>query len=231
MALEKSFEGTGHIKKVSDNTAIEHFCRFRYPASSTSIDRYVIANTWTKGKKVLDAATGQGYGAGILLSLGAESVVGIDTDIEAVKNANNLLQSPKAQFQVCYIFDLEKDFKTDEFEVCVSLETFEHLPPEKIDEYLQSLRTVTSETIVLSTPQRKVEEWVYDGGTHLYEYSPSEFVDILNKNFPNDSISGFGITEVALQCDFDGVDAQWGSTITRDLNKGWVMMAVVSLNK
>ena len=43
-----------------------------YPASSTSIDRYVFANTWTKGKTVLDAATGQGYGAGILLSLGAK---------------------------------------------------------------------------------------------------------------------------------------------------------------
>jgi|TARA_B100000780_G_scaffold139082_1_gene97378 SAM-dependent methyltransferase len=229
--LEEEFKGTGHIKKISDNTSIEDFCRFRYPASSTSIDRYVIANTWTKGKTVLDAATGQGYGAGILLSLGAKNVVGIDTDIEAVKIADNLLQSPKAQFKVCDIFDLKKSFKTNEFEVCVSLETFEHLPPERIDEYLQSLRTVTSETIVLSTPQRKVEEWVYDGGTHLYEYSPKEFVDILNKNFPNDTVSGFGITEVGLKCDFEDVEIQWGSTINKDLNKGWVMMAVITLNK
>ena len=228
--MEKNI-GNGRMKKESDNTAIEHFCRFRYPASSTSIDRYVIANTWTRGKKVLDAATGQGYGAGILLSLGAERVVGIDTDVEAILIANNLLQSPKAQFKVCDIFDLEKDFKTNEFEVCVSLETFEHLPPERIDEYLQSLRTVTSETIIISTPQRKVEEWVYDGGTHLYEYSPKEFVDVLHKNFPNDSLSGFGITEVPLQCDFGDIPAQWGSTINKDLNKGWVMMAVVSLNK
>ena len=97
--------------KVSDNTAIKDFNRFTYPASSTSIDRYVFANTWTKGKTVLDAATGQGYGAGILLSLGAKSVVGIDTDEHAVEVANNLLQSPKANFSVCDIFDLEKDLK------------------------------------------------------------------------------------------------------------------------
>ena len=109
------------MKKESDNTRIDELDRFKYPACSTSIDRYVFANGWTKGKTVLDAATGQGYGAGILLSLGAKSVVGIDTDVHAVEVANNLLQSPKANFLVCDIFDLEKDFNENEFEVCVSL--------------------------------------------------------------------------------------------------------------
>ena len=217
--------------KTSDNTAIEHFNRFTHPASSTSIDRYVLANTWTKGKKVLDAATGQGYGAGILLSLGAESVVGIDTDIEAIKNANNLLQSPKAQFKTCDIFDLEKDFKENEFEVCVSLETFEHLPPERIDEYLQSIKKVTSETLVISTPQRKTEEWVYNGGTHLYEYSATEFIEVLKRNFPNNEVGGFGIIEVPLKTDIPDVNYQWGSNITTNLSQAWVMVGVITLNK
>lgn len=217
--------------KTSDNTAIEHFNRFTHPASSTSIDRYVFANTWTKGKKVLDAATGQGYGAGILLSLGAESVFGIDTDIEAIENANNLLQSPKAQFKVCDIFDLEKDFKENEFEVCVSLETFEHLPPERIDEYLQSIKKVTSETLVISTPQRKTEEWVYNGGTHLYEYSATEFIEVLKRNFPNDEVGGFGIIEVPLKTDMSDVNYQWGSNITTNLSQAWVMVGVITLNK
>ena len=217
--------------KISDNTAIEHFNRFSHPASSTSLDRYVLANTWTKGKKVLDAATGQGYGAGILLSLGAESVMGIDTDIEAIKNANNLLKSPKAQFKVCDIFNLNKDFKENEFDVCVSLETFEHLPPERIDEYLQSIKRVTSETLIISTPQRKTEEWVYNGGTHLYEYSATEFIEILNRNFPNSKVGGFGIIEVPLKTEYPGVDYQWGSTISTDLSKAWVMVGVITLNK
>ena len=217
--------------KESDNTSIEDFNRFTYPASSTSIDRYVFANTWTKGKTVLDAATGQGYGAGILLSLGAKSVVGIDTDEHAIEVANNLLQSPKANFSVCDIFDLKKDFKENEFEVCVSLETFEHLPPEKIDEYLQSLKSVTTETIIISTPRRKTKEWNYDGGTHLYEYDPVEFMNILNKNFPDASVGGFGIVETPLKSTVPGVPNQWGSGITSNLNEAWVMVGVINFVK
>ena len=49
-------------------------------------------------------------------------------------------------------------------------------PPERLDEYLQSIRKVTSETLVISTPQRKTEEWVYDGGEHIY-------MNIMLKNF------------------------------------------------
>ena len=217
--------------KTSDNTAIADFDRFQYPASSTSIDRYVFAKTWTKGKKVLDAATGQGYGAGILLSLGAGSVFGIDTDEKAIENANNLLKSPKAQFKVCDIFNLTESFKDDEFEVCVSLETFEHLPPERIDEYLQSLKKVTSERIIISTPKRKTEEWVYNGGTHLYEYSAQEFVDVLRKNYPNSNIGGFGIIEEPLKTNYPDVPYQWGSNITTNLSDAWVMVAIITLDK
>ncbi len=217
--------------KVSDNTAISEFDRFSYPASSTSIDRYVIANTWTKGKKVLDAATGQGYGAGILLSLGAKSVVGIDTDEDAVEIANDLLQSPKAQFKVCDIFNLRDSFKEKEFEVCVSLETFEHLPPERIDEYLQSLKQVTSETIVISTPHRQSKEWEYKGGTHLKEYSAEEFQEILTRNFPNSDVEGFGIVEIPLRCNIPNLQVQWGSSITANLKDSVVMVAIIALQK
>lgn len=217
--------------KKSDNTHIDHFNRFTHPASSTSIDRYMFANTWTKGKTVLDAATGYGYGAGILLSLGAKSVIGIDIDSEAVKDADERLQSTKANFQVCDIFNLTDSFEKNQFEVCTSIETFEHLPPERIDEYLQSLREVTSETIIISTPKRKTKEWVYDGGTHLYEYDPIEFLDILNKNFPKDQVGGFGIIEVPLQSKVPGVERQWGSTITNNLNEAWVMVGVITLSK
>lgn len=217
--------------KESDNTHIDEFDRFKYPASSTSVDRYIFANSWTKGKTVLDAATGYGYGAGILLSLGAKSVVGIDIDEDAIKDSNQRFNSPKAIFKTCDIFNLSKTFKQNEFEVCTSIETFEHLPPEKIDGYLQSLREVTSEVVIISTPKRKTETWVYDGGTHLYEYDPNEFLEILNRNFPNDDVGGFGIIETPLKSTVPGVDVQWGSTITSNLNESWVMFGVIVLNK
>ena len=217
--------------KESDNTHIDEFDRFKYPASSTSVDRYMFANSFTKGKTVLDAATGYGYGAGILLSLGAKSVVGIDIDEDAIKDANERFESPKATFQTCDIYNLTDSFKEDEFEVCTSIETFEHLPPEKLDEYLQSLRKVTSELIFITTPKRKTKEWVYDGGTHLYEYDPQEFLNALNKNFPNDNVGGFGIVETPLRSSVTGVERQWGSAITSNLNESWVMVGVIQLNK
>ena len=217
--------------KESDNTHIDEFDRFKYPASSTSVDRYIFANSFTKGKTVLDAATGYGYGAGILLSLGAKSVVGIDIDEDAIKDANERFESPKAIFQTCDIYNLTDSFKEDEFEVCTSIETFEHLPPEKLDEYLQSLRKVTSELIFITTPKRKTKEWVYDGGTHLYEYDPQEFLDALNRNFPNDNVGGFGIVETPLRSSVTGVERQWGSAITSNLNESWVMVGVIQLNK
>ncbi len=219
------------MTKESDNTHIDELDRFKYPACSTSIDRYVFANGWTKGKTVLDAATGYGFGAGILLSLGAKSVVGIDTDEVAIDDANKRFESPKAVFTSCDIFNLTDSFKENEFEVCTSIETFEHLPPDRLDEYLQSLRTVTSEVIFITTPKRKTDEWVYDGGTHLYEYSPQEFVDALNKNFPNDDVGGFGIIESPLKSSLPGIERQWGSTVTNNLSEGWVMVGIITLNK
>ena len=209
--------------KETDNTPLVEIDRLVKPATSTMIDRYIIANHWTKGKKVIDAATGKGYGAGILLSLGSKSVVGIDIDEDGVRDANNIYQSPNIKYKVCDIFNLKDDFKENEFEVCTSIETFEHLPPERIDEYLQSLKHVTSETIIITTPRRKMPVWNYQGGTHLYEYDKNEFTDILYRNFEGSDITAIGINEVQLP------GGQWGTDLTDDLDNCWVFFAVVEM--
>jgi len=209
--------------KENDNTPLIEIDRINIPSTSTMIDRYIFANSWTKGKKVIDAATGKGYGAGILLSLGAKSVVGIDIDKDGVKDANNIYQSPNIKFKVCDIFNLKNEFKKDEFEVCTSIETFEHLPPERIDEYLQSIKYVTSDTIIITTPKRKVPVWHYQGGTHLYEYDSNEFTEILHRNFGDSDISAIGLNEIQLP------GGQWGTDITTDLSNCWIFFAVINL--
>ena len=209
--------------KTSDNTPLIEIDRINKPATSTMIDRYIFANTWTKGKKVIDAATGKGYGAGILLSLGAKSITGIDIDEDGVGDANEIYQSPNIKFKVCDIFDLKSDFKENEFEVCTSIETFEHLPPERIDEYLQSIKYVTSETIIITTPRRKVPVWHYNGGTHLYEYDSTEFTEILHRNFSGCDITAVGLNELQLP------GGQWGTDITTDLSNCWVFFAVINM--
>ena len=211
--------------KESQNTPIEDLDRLKYPASSTSVDRYIFANHWTKGKTVLDAATGKGYGAGILLSLGAKFVVGIDIDEEGVAEANERMSSPNCTYKVTDIFNLKDHFKENEFEVCTSIETFEHLPPERIDEYLQSLKYCTSETIIITTPRRKVPVWQYDGGTHLYEYDQNEIYEILNRNFEGSDISAMGLMEYRLP------NGQWGTDIVEDLRSCYVFFCIINLKK
>ena len=211
--------------KTTDNHDLNEIDRLVKPATSTMVDRYIFANHWTKGKTVIDAATGKGYGAGILLALGAKSVVGIDIDEDGVKDANNLQQSPNCTYQVCDIFNLKDKFKENEFDVCTSIETFEHLPPERIDEYLQSLKYVTKEHIVITTPRRKTPTWNYSGGTHLYEYDAKEFTDVLWRNFGESKIIAIGLNEVQLP------GGQWGTDITNDLNNCWVFFAVIELKK
>jgi hypothetical protein len=211
--------------KESDNTPLLEIDRLVIPATSTMIDRYIIANHWTKGKKVIDAATGKGYGAGILLSLGAKSVVGIDIDEDGVRDANAIYQSPNIKFDVCDIFNLKDSFKENEFEVCTSIETFEHLPPERIDEYLQSIKYVTSDTIIITTPRRRMPVWNYQGGTHLYEYDANEFTEILHRNFEDSEISAIGLNEIQLP------GGQWGTDITTDLNNCWIFFAVIDMKR
>jgi len=211
--------------KETDNTPLVEIDRLVKPATSTMIDRYIIANHWTKGKKVIDAATGKGYGAGILLSLGAKSVVGIDIDEDGVRAANAIYQSPNINYKVCDIFNLKDFFKENEFDVCTSIETFEHLPPKRIDEYLQSIKYVTSETIIITTPRRTMPIWNYQGGTHLYEYDATEFTEILYRNFDGSEISAIGLNEVQLP------GGQWGTDITNDLNTCWIFFATIEMRK
>lgn len=214
--------------KTSDNTHISEINRLKNPATSTMIDRYCIAANWCKDKSVLDAATGYGYGAGILQALGANSVHGVDLDKEAVDEAFRRMTSSKMKFTAIDIFKLKEYFKSHTFDVCVSLETFEHLPPERIDEYLKSIKSVTSETIIISTPRRKTPTWTYNGGTHLYEYDPLEFGTILQRNFPDDEIQTLGIIEVPLN---QGNILQWGSALTTNWNECWIMLAIINLKK
>ena len=215
--------------KDSDNTHISEIDRFTYPASSTMVDRYIFANHWTKGKTVIDAATGYGYGAGILQSLGAKSVVGIDTDSDAIKDSEDRFQSPKCRFLECDIFKLMNMFKENEFEVCVSIETFEHLLPDRIDEYLQNLKYVTSETIFITTPRRAAAVWNYQGGTHLYEYDPIEFNEIIARNFKESEIAGFGLIEIPLESRAEIADMQWGTTLSDDMFESRIMVGIISL--
>lgn len=83
------------------------------------LQRYNWAMNLVKGKTVLDAACGSGYGVEMLSQVA--TVSGVDVSEEAIEYARSKYPYP---FAVC---DLEKDFPSGEYDVITSFETIEHL--------------------------------------------------------------------------------------------------------
>jgi 2-polyprenyl-3-methyl-5-hydroxy-6-metoxy-1,4-benzoquinol methylase len=95
--------------------------------------RYDTFGSICKGKQVLDAACGIGYGSKILADHGASSVCGLDISEDAVNYASEHFKTPAIQFRVGDCETLELLNMT--FEIVISFETIEHLKhPEKLVE-------------------------------------------------------------------------------------------------
>ncbi len=102
---------------------------FFLPSESTpfeitvNMQRYLFALQYCKDKIVLDASCGAGLGT-YLYSLAAKRVIAVDKNEDALKYAQ---QYPVDRGKVNYInIDIEKELLPDH-EVCISLETIEHL--------------------------------------------------------------------------------------------------------
>lgn len=142
--------------------------------------RYAFACRFVAGKKVLDIACGEGYGAAALLKAGAETVVGVDVSNEACIHA-------RERYGIDTRTGNAEDIPMPDasVNVVVSFETIEHVP-----EPLRFLREcarvlAVGGTLIISTPNKDV----YSGsGTtpnpfHRSEMTEKEFVAALSEKF------------------------------------------------
>lgn len=118
--------------------------------ASIHLNRYLSAKKFINGKKVLDAACGEGYGSFLMKQWGASEVIGIDISEDAL----NVAQKKFAGKGVSFINHTVEvlPFEDNSFDVVVSYETIEHLDcPEK---FLAELRRVAKNdgTILVSCP-------------------------------------------------------------------------------
>jgi SAM-dependent methyltransferase len=143
------------------------------------IARYRFAKDFVRGKRVLDIACGEGYGAAALAKAGASSTVGIDVSPEVCDHARRKygLDARPGDAQAIPSSDRSID-------VVVSFETIEHVddPAAFLRECARVL--VPEGTLIVSTPNRPV----YTGeGTqnpfHRIEFDEKEFVSLLRSKF------------------------------------------------
>ena len=147
------------------------------------VNRYRFAASYVRGKRVLDIACGEGYGAAALLRAGAASVIGIDVSPLAVENA-------KQRYSIdARVGDAESIPLPDQsVEMIVSFETVEHVPhPERF--IAECRRVLTGDgVLIVSTPNQGVYR---EGDTpnpfHLSEMTAGQFKALIGTCFRSQS--------------------------------------------
>lgn len=144
------------------------------------IYRYAFASQFVVGKRVLDVACGEGYGAAACQRAGATHVIGVDISEEVCLHARNKygVDARRGSAERIPVDDASVD-------VVISFETIEHVtnPIGFLDEIVRVL--APGGILLISTPDKEV----YTGwlGTqnrhHCSEMTEEEFASVLRGRF------------------------------------------------
>lgn len=146
--------------------------------------RYAFVLELARGRRVLDAACGEGYGSA-LLATAASEVVGVDIDAASVEHARNrygTLSNVRFQQGDAAALDLE----SESFDLVVSFETLEHLAAQEelIAGFARVLRP--GGILVISSPDKRAYSEIagFRNEFHVRELYRDEFLDLLAPHFP-----------------------------------------------
>ncbi len=146
--------------------------------------RYVFARTLVRGKRVLDAACGEGYGSA-LLAEAASSVVGVDISDEAIAHATSRYASrSNLRFERgdCTALTVPES----SFDVVVSFETLEHVAAQEqlIAGFARAL-TIDG-ILIISSPDKKTysDDRGFSNEFHVRELYRDELLKLLSAQFP-----------------------------------------------
>jgi len=142
--------------------------------------RYAFASRFVKGKRVLDIACGEGYGAAALQKAGAAHVIGVDV-FESVclhaRSKYSLDARPGSAEQI--------PLADGSVDVIVSFETIEHVPDTNrfLDECARIL--VPGGRLIISTPNKVIyrSRQVTQNPYHCSEMTAEEFASALSSRF------------------------------------------------
>lgn len=147
------------------------------------VHRYAFARELVKGKTVLDAACGEGYGSALLAAT-ASHVTGLDIDPAAIDHARGRYRAENLEFTVGSCTGLP--FEGERFDCVVSFETLEHL--EQQDQMLAEFRRVLKPDglLLISSPDKAVytDKLGNRNAYHVRELYRDEFEALISTHFP-----------------------------------------------
>jgi len=177
MGSDITFTGERFLPGCAGEIAYEHW------------HRYAFARRFAAGKRVLDAACGEGYGSALLATV-AQSVIGVDIDASTVAHARACYgDGDRVRFVAgsCSALPLA-DASVD---AVVSFETIEHLDaaeqPKMLAEFARVLKA--DGVLVISSPNKRLysdaREYVNEFPRH--ELYRDGFAALLAPTFPAQS--------------------------------------------
>jgi SAM-dependent methyltransferase len=171
---ETAFTGERFLPSCSGEIAYEHW------------HRYAFARRFAQGKRVLDAACGEGYGTALLGAVAA-SVVGIDIDIATIDHARATYgEGNRIRFLAGSCSGLPLPSAC--VDVVVSFETIEHLEaaeqPDMLSEFARVL--APDGILVISSPNKSLysDARDYVNPFHLQELYRDDLARLLRARFP-----------------------------------------------
>lgn len=144
--------------------------------------RYAMAAALVRGRRVLDLAAGEGYGAALLAATAAE-VVGVDIDGPAVAHAR--ASYPGVRFEQGSITDPELLADAGRFDVITCFEAIEHVSAHDELMRLVRARLAPGGLFLVSTPDITVYTHQHgnDNPYHVRELTQVQFRDLLAGSF------------------------------------------------
>ena len=148
--------------------------------------RYVLASTLAPGRRVLDVACGEGYGAA-LLARKASFVLGVDLAREAVDQARErYAQAGRCAFAQGSCQQVPA--ATGAFDLIVSFETIEHVDAQAQEAMLAEFdRTLApGGLIILSSPNKALysDATGYQNEYHVHELYRDDLANLVARRFP-----------------------------------------------
>lgn len=174
MPTELEFTGERFVPGAPGEIVYEH------------VHRYAFARNFAGGRRVLDAACGEGYGSALLAEI-ANEVTGVDLDAATIRHARTTYAAARnLRFVEGSITALP--LLAGSVDLVVSFETIEHLPavdqPAMLAEFA---RVLTPDGLLLiSSPNRLeyTDRRAYRNPFHLHELDREELARLLGERFP-----------------------------------------------
>ena len=147
--------------------------------------RYAFARRFAAGKRVLDAACGEGYGTA-LLGAAAASVLGVDIDLATIDRARATYgEAERVRFLAASCAGLP--LPSSSFDLIVSFETIEHLKgADQVDMLTEFARVLAPDgLLVVSSPNKRLysDARSYANPFHLRELYRDDLASLLATRF------------------------------------------------